>query len=114
VLTALVADVAGETVAAANAREKGKTLKRIVADHLEGAGGRPQVERWVPRWMAFPPAAYTPRGGVGTVRAHALAEAARAPVEPPHPPAAPGVVVLPDPDPAPAAPETADPIPLAA
>lgn len=116
VLTALVGDVAGETVAAANAGEKGKTLKRIVADHLEGVNGRAKRERWVPKWMAFPPAAYTPRGGVGTVRAHALAEAARTPVEPPHPPAAPGVAVSPDPDPAPAAPapETAEPIPLAA
>jgi ParB family chromosome partitioning protein len=64
----MVAEVAGETVAAANAKEKGKTLKRIVTDHLEGAGGRLRVERWVPRWVAFPPAAYTERGGVGTVR----------------------------------------------
>jgi len=116
VLTALVADVAGETVAAANAREKGKTLKRIVADHLEGAGGRPKVARWVPKWMAFPPAAYTPRGGVGTVRAHALAEAARLPVEPPQPPAAPAVAASPEPDPASGVPasETAEPVPLAA
>ena len=25
------------------------------------------VEQWVPRWMAFPPSAYTQRGGVATV-----------------------------------------------
>jgi ParB family chromosome partitioning protein len=98
VLTALVADVAGETVAAANAREKGKTLKRIVTDHLDGVDGRPKVERWVPRWMAFPPAAYTERGGVGTVNAHALAEAARLPVAPPKPPAAPAALAGPEPD----------------
>src|SRR5690606_15682578 len=85
VLAALVADVAGEAVAAANAREKGKTLKRIVADHLDGANGREKRERWVPKWMAFPPAAYTARGGVGTVRAHALAEAARVSATPPEP-----------------------------
>lgn len=36
VLTALVADVAGEEVAAANAKEKGATLKQIVRDHLNG------------------------------------------------------------------------------
>ncbi len=30
-----------------------------------------QVAPWVPRWMAFPPAAYTARGGVGSVRAYA-------------------------------------------
>lgn len=69
VLGAMVAEVAGETVASANAKEKGATLKRIIVDHLEGKDGRPRVERWVPRWMTFPPAAYTPRGGVGSVRA---------------------------------------------
>jgi ParB family chromosome partitioning protein len=113
VLTALVAEVGGEAVAAANAREKGKTLKRIVADHLEGAGGRTKVERWVPRWMAFPPAAYTARGGVGTVRAHALAEAARLPVVPPEPPAGSAALARSNPDPAPA-PQAAEPVPLAA
>src|SRR3546814_4225404 len=37
VLTQIVAEVAGETVATANAGEKTKTLKRIVRDHLDGA-----------------------------------------------------------------------------
>jgi ParB family chromosome partitioning protein len=77
VLTRIVAEVAGETVASANAGEKTKTLKRIVRDHLDGANGRDRRENWVPRWMAFPPAAYTSRGGVGTVAAHAKAQAAR-------------------------------------
>jgi len=117
VLAALVAEVAGEKVAAANAREKGKTLKRIIADCLAGANGRERRTRWVPRWMAFPPAAYTGRGGVGTVRAHALAEAARMPVEQPEPPAPPAAgAASPDlggPLPAPK-PETAEPVPLAA
>lgn len=53
VLGRMVAEVAGETVASANAGEKSKTLKRIIADHLAGADGRAQVERWVPRWMQF-------------------------------------------------------------
>ncbi|HEX4693603.1 ParB/RepB/Spo0J family partition protein [Sphingomonas sp.] len=78
VLVAMVAEVAGETVASANAKEKGKTLKRIVTDHLDGEGGRDKVEHWVPRWMAFPPSAYTPRGGVGTVKASARVAAATA------------------------------------
>ncbi|VVT23966.1 ParB-like protein [Sphingomonas sp. EC-HK361] len=77
VLGRMVAEVAGETVASANAGEKSKTLKRIIADHLEGNDGRPKVERWVPRWMQFPPSAYTTRGGVGTVAAHAKVDAAR-------------------------------------
>ncbi|WP_257547031.1 ParB/RepB/Spo0J family partition protein [Sphingopyxis sp. DBS4] len=70
VLTALVAEVGGAEVAAANAKEKGATLKAIVRDHLDGANGRTKVDGWIPKWMAFPPAAYTARGGVGTVTAH--------------------------------------------
>uniref|UniRef100_UPI0028D46032 ParB/RepB/Spo0J family partition protein n=1 Tax=Sphingomonas paucimobilis TaxID=13689 RepID=UPI0028D46032 len=77
VLTRIVAEVAGETVASANVGEKTKTLKRIVRDHLDGTNGRDRRENWVPRWMAFPPATYTARGGVGTVAAHAKAQAAR-------------------------------------
>jgi ParB family chromosome partitioning protein len=63
VLVRIVGDVAGETVATANAGEKTKALKRIVADHLNGADDRRKVERWVPRWLAFPAAGYTARGG---------------------------------------------------
>ncbi|UZK69776.1 chromosome partitioning protein ParB [Sphingomonas sp. S1-29] len=74
----MVANVAGKVIANANAGETGKTLKRIIADHLAGAGGRVKVEHWVPRWMAFPPGAYTLRCGVGTVRAYARVVAARA------------------------------------
>lgn len=68
---AMVAEVAGETIAAANAREKVKVLRAILRDHVEGANGRDKTENWVPRWMTFPPAAYTRRGGVGTMAAHA-------------------------------------------
>ena len=73
----MVAEVAGETVATANGHGKTKILKQIIADHLAGADGRAKVERWVPRWMAFPPSAYTERGGVGTVAAHGKVVAAR-------------------------------------
>jgi len=71
VMQRIVADVAGERVAEANATEKAKALKRIVRDCLDGANGREQVTGWVPRWMAFPPSAYTARGGVGTIAAAA-------------------------------------------
>ena len=77
VLTRIVAEVAGETVALANAKEPGKVLKRIVRDHLDGSNGRTKVEAWVPKWMTFPPSAYTARGGVGSVTAHAKVQAAR-------------------------------------
>jgi ParB family chromosome partitioning protein len=78
VLTAMIAEVAGEVVAAANAQEKSKTLKTIIRDHLAGENGRARVTGWVPKWMAFPPSAYTQRGGVGSVDAAALVAAARA------------------------------------
>jgi len=96
VLTRIVAEVAGEAIASANRQEKAKTLKKIVRDHLDGADGRTKVERWVPRWMAFPPAAYTTRGGVATVAAHAKVEAARAIDVDPEPPATPGAAMLPE------------------
>lgn len=93
VLTRIVAEVAGEPVATANASEKGATLKRIVRDHLDGANGREKRENWVPKWMAFPPAAYTDRGGVGTVVVHAQVVAARAERDPE--PSGPATVLAP-------------------
>lgn len=48
---------------------KGRAIKGLIADHLTGANDRTQCERWVPRWMAFPPAVYTARGGVPMVAA---------------------------------------------
>jgi ParB family chromosome partitioning protein len=111
VLTRIVAEVAGEPVAAGNAGEKAKTQKRIVRASLEGTNGRSKVEGWVPRWMAFPPSAYTERGGVGTVAAHARAEAAREidrPEDEPDPAAPAAVPAPPDPD------TTAEPAALAA
>jgi ParB family chromosome partitioning protein len=93
-LAAMVAEVAGDIVASANAKEKGVTLKRIIADHLTGENGRAKVVKWVPRWMAFPPSAYTQRGGVGTVRAHARLVAAHVPDKDIDP----ATTVLPNPD----------------
>lgn len=67
VLLAVVSEVAGPEVAAANVGENGKALKAIVSDCLEGANGRVKAASWVPKWMAFPPSGYTTRGGVGSV-----------------------------------------------
>ncbi|MES2290081.1 MAG: ParB N-terminal domain-containing protein [Pseudomonadota bacterium] len=79
VLDAILSEVAGEAIAEANAKATGKIKRGIVRDCLTGEGGRPRVEAWVPRWMQFPPSAYTARGGVGTVsRAERLAAAAPA------------------------------------
>src|SRR3546814_21100740 len=69
VLTAILSEVGGATVAQAHAAEKTKTIKSVINDCLTGDKGRVQVEHWVPRWMAFQPSAYTERGGVATVTA---------------------------------------------
>jgi ParB family transcriptional regulator, chromosome partitioning protein len=74
VLDALVAEVAGQPVADANAKATGKVKRQIIADCLNGTNGRAKVERFVPKWMAFPPSAYTPRGGVQTVARAAAVE----------------------------------------
>src|SRR3546814_6642934 len=68
VLLALVSEIAGAEVAAANAGEKGKALKAIITDCLAGTNGRAKSDPWVPQWMAFPPTAYTSRGSVGRDR----------------------------------------------
>lgn len=69
VLGRIVAEIAGEDVAAANAGANAALLKSIATDHLHGTHGRTQVGAWVPRWMRFAPSLYTARGGVGSVSA---------------------------------------------
>ena len=70
VLTRMVAEVAGETIASGNATEKVKVQKQVLRDYLEGSNGRSKVDAWVPHWMTFPPSGYTQRGGVATVGRH--------------------------------------------
>lgn len=92
VLSQIVAEVAGEAAARANAGEKGKVLKGIIRDCIGGANGRTKAEAWVPKWMTFPPAAYTPRGGVETVARHARVAELLANTPEPEPPVAGGTV----------------------
>ena len=63
VTNALLAEVAGKSVADGNLTEKTKTQKQIIRDCLAGENGRERVQNWLPRWMAFPPASYTDREG---------------------------------------------------
>ncbi|MFO6446964.1 ParB/RepB/Spo0J family partition protein [Erythrobacter sp. NE805] len=67
VMLAILAETGGAAVASANASEKGAVIKGLIADHQTGANDRTKCDRWVPRWMTFPPAAYTERGGVPMV-----------------------------------------------
>jgi ParB family chromosome partitioning protein len=69
VLAAILSEVGGAAVAQAHVAEKGKTIKSVINDYLTGDNGRTKIAAWVPRWMAFPPSAYTQRGGVSTVGA---------------------------------------------
>jgi len=75
----LLADVVGAEVAASNAKESGKVQRGIIFNCLHGVMGWEKREGWVPRWMSFPPSAYTGRGGVGPVDQWAMLEAALAP-----------------------------------
>lgn len=67
VVTAMMAEVAGPAVAQANAGEKVKARKAVIRDCLSGSNGRAKVEGWLPRWLRFPAATYTERGGPRTV-----------------------------------------------
>jgi ParB family chromosome partitioning protein len=62
VLTAILAEVGSPALAEANKDEKGFVLKAIIGDCLDGENDRSECARWVPRWMVFPPSAYTERG----------------------------------------------------
>ena len=52
VLTAVLTEIGGVTVAQAHAAEKAKTIKSVINDFLTGEKDRTKVDRWVPRWMA--------------------------------------------------------------
>lgn len=67
VLTVVLAEVAGDDVAEANAEATAKVQRGILVNCLTGSNGRARVEGWDPRWFAFPPTGYTDRGGVGCV-----------------------------------------------
>ena len=58
-IDAVLSDIAGATVAEANAKETGKTQKGIIRDCLTGGNGRKHVEYWVPNWLRFPVQAHT-------------------------------------------------------
>jgi ParB family chromosome partitioning protein len=53
-INAMLAEVAGKTVADSNLAERVKTQKQIIRDCLDGTNGRIKVESWLPGWMEFP------------------------------------------------------------
>jgi ABC-type methionine transport system ATPase subunit len=66
-INAVLSDIAGATVAEANAKETGKTQKSIIRDCLTGGNGRKKVDNWVPNWLRFAVQAQTD-APVGTTR----------------------------------------------
>ena len=60
-VNAMLKEVGGKKVADGNLTEKVKTQKGILRDLVDGAHGRPKVEAWTPKWMAFPAQGYTRR-----------------------------------------------------
>ena len=72
-INAMLAEVAGKTVADANFAEKVASQKGILRDCLAGANGRAKVEGWLPGWLAFPVRACTEQGSFATVEEWARA-----------------------------------------
>jgi ParB family chromosome partitioning protein len=66
VVTAMVGDIAGKTVADGNIAATGKVQKQIVRDCLNGTNGRTKIEGWTPRWMQFPIQVYRENSGQAT------------------------------------------------
>lgn len=64
---AMLKEIAGSDVAAANESGTAKAQKAIIRDCLEGRNGRTETPRWRPAWMQFPALSYTQAGTPGAV-----------------------------------------------
>ena len=53
-INAVLANVADEKIAEANATETGKVRKGIIRDFIKGENGRKRHKNWVPNYMQFP------------------------------------------------------------
>lgn len=62
-INAMLAEVAGKSIADQNVAEKASVQKQIIRDCLAGANGRAKVDTWLPRWMHVPAQAYREDGG---------------------------------------------------
>ncbi len=68
VVSTMVADIAGKSVANANVSATGKVQKQIIKDCLTGSNGRQKVAAWLPRWFEFPVRGYRKDGGLKTAQ----------------------------------------------
>ena len=67
VLTAMIAELGGKTVANGNIAATGKVQKQIIKDFLDGTNGRQKAKAWLPRWLRFPAEGYRRDGGFAPV-----------------------------------------------
>ncbi len=65
---AMLADIAGDSVAQANRDATTKAQKAIIRDCLEGRNGREKAPSWRPRWLQFPALSYGDAGKPGAVK----------------------------------------------
>ena len=65
---AMLADIAGDSVAIANRDATTKAQKAIIRDCLDGRNGREKTPNWRPRWLQFPALSYTQAGKPGAVK----------------------------------------------
>ncbi|HNR78115.1 MAG TPA: partitioning protein, partial [Parvularculaceae bacterium] len=65
---AMLADIAGGSVAKANRDATAKAQKAIIRDCLDGRNGREKTPNWRPRWLQFPALSYTQAGKPGAVK----------------------------------------------
>ncbi|WP_425409321.1 ParB/RepB/Spo0J family partition protein [Hyphococcus sp.] len=72
VTNAMLKEIAGAEIAAANAGEPVKVQKAIIRDFLSGANGREAVPNWRPAWLIGGGLAYTDAGHSGAARAEWL------------------------------------------
>ena len=68
VTNAVLCDIAGSDVAAANSEATAKAQKQIIRDCLGGKNGHKETPNWRPRWLQFPPLSYMTTGKPGAVR----------------------------------------------
>ena len=64
---AMLKEIAGSEIAAANESATAKAQKAIIRECLEGRNGRAATPRWRPAWMQFPALSYTDAGTPGAV-----------------------------------------------
>lgn len=68
VTNAMLADIAGDSVAKANCDATAKAQKAIIRDCLDGRNGREKTPNWRPRWLQFPALSYGNTGKPGAVK----------------------------------------------